>query len=264
MTTTNVADFLRVAGRFLENAAVVNNVLLTEAHFWSSLPEHADEGHFGWWVGERDVEAAFVHLPDHPVVCSPMDQPAAASLADALPDTDCLGVQASDVESVTAAFGDRGWELRPRARMTLSQLREPFRPRPIPDGRARPANVRDLPLLHKWFLLFQQRHPEDLSHVAFVIDQPLQDGGLMIWERQGEPVGMASRTPRMAGMVRMGLAFQPSGGGAYAAAAFDAACAAAARTTDTVLVLSGTPEETSTYTSMGFVPELERVVLTKS
>jgi hypothetical protein len=117
--------------------------------------------------------------------------------------------------------------------------------------------------LHTWFDQFQRRHPEDHSHVAFVVDQPLDDGGVVVWERQGEPVAMASRTPRSAGMARMGLAFQPSDGTAYAAAAFDAVCVDAARTCETLLVLSSTADDVATYASLGFTPILERVVLCK-
>jgi hypothetical protein len=85
-----------------------------------------------------------------------------------------------------------------------------------------------------------------------------------VWESGGQLAAMASRTPQVAGMVRMGLAFQPSNGTAYAAAAFDAACADAARTAETVLVLSGTAEDTATYTSLGFETVLDRVLLRRA
>lgn len=261
MTTTDVDRFLVEAGHFLERDVVANNALLTEARFWSRVSERPDGGLFGWWVEGREVGAALVFLPDHPVVCSPLSQPAAASLVDAVPDAECVGVQATDADAVIGAFATRGSVLRPAAAMTLLRLREPVRPRPFPDGHPRPADRRDLPLLRTWFSQFRQRHPEDRSHVAFVIDQPLDDGGVVVWERDGRPVAMASRTTRLAGMVRMGLAFQPSAGQTHAAAAFDAACVDAARTAETVLVLSGTVEDTATFMSLGFMPVLERVVL---
>ena len=261
--TTDVDRLLVEAGHFLGGNVVANNALLTEARFWSGLPDRSADGVFGWWVGEHGVEAAFVHLPDHPVICSPLSRSAAAAVADAVPEADRVGVQATDVNPVIAAFAARGSRLRAEFSMTLLRLDGPVRPRPVPDGHPRPADRRDLPLLRTWFDTFQQRHPEDRSHVAFVIDQPLEDGGVLVWERQGQPVGMASRTPRLAGMVRMGLAFQPSSGKAYAAAAFDAACIDAARTAETVLVLSGTDADTATYGSLGFTRVLERVVLRK-
>jgi len=234
---------------------------LTEARFWSRLPGQPVEGLFGWWVERSEVEAAFVHLPDHAVICSRLSRSAATDLAGAVPDADCVGVEATEVEAVTDAFAAQGRVFQPAASMTLLRLHAPVRARAVPDGRPRLAERRDLPVLRAWFKLFQQRHPEDRSHVDFVIDQPLADEGVMVWEHRGQPAAMASRTPQVAGMVRMGLAFQPTKGTAYAAAAFDAACADAARAAETVLVLSGTQEDTATYTSLGFVTVLDRVVL---
>src|SRR3954468_17180010 len=253
VTTTEVDHFLAEAGQFLESDAVANNALLTEARFWSRLPGQPVEGLFGWWVERSEVEAAFVHLPDHAVICSRLSRSAATDLAGAVPDADCVGVEAADVQTVTDAFAAQGRVLQPAASMTLLRLHAPVRARAVPDGRPRLAERRDLPVLRAWFKLFQQRHPSDRSHVAFVIDQPLDDGGVMVWERRGQPVAMASRTPQVAGMVRMGLAFQPSKGTAYAAAAFDATCAVGAPTVFSVLFFSGTTEDTASYTTVGFV-----------
>jgi hypothetical protein len=123
------------------------------------------------------------------------------------------------------------------------------------------ANTSDLPLLRSWFTIFRERYPDAPSHVQFVIDHPLQEGGIIVWEVHGRPVAMASRTPEVFGMVRMGLAFQPTEGTAYANAAFVIGCAEAARTAEHVLVLSGSPASTAAYKSLGFAPILDRVVL---
>jgi hypothetical protein len=261
VTTTEVDRFLAEAGQFLQDDAVANQALLTEARFWSRLPGAPDGGLFGWWVEGGNPEAALVRLPDHAVVCSRLSRAAAAGLAVALPDARCLDVEGPDAEAVIDAFASQRRVLQPSADMTLLRLVPPVAARALPDGRPRPAELGDLPVLRAWFKLFQQRHPEDRSHVAFVIDQPVEDGGVTVWETRGRPVAMASRTPEVTGMVRMGLAFQPSEGTAYAAAAFDAACADAARAAQTVLVLSGTAEGTATYTSLGFVTVLHRSVL---
>ena len=123
------------------------------------------------------------------------------------------------------------------------------------------ADAGDLPLLRSWFKLFQERHPDDPSHVEFVVDHPLSEGGVIVWEVHGDPVAMASRTPTVAGMTRMGLAFQPTEGTAYSDAAFIRGCAEAARRADHVLVLSGDPESTAAYRSLGFAPVLDRALL---
>ena len=65
-------------------------------------------------------------------------------------------------------------------------------------------------------------------------------------------------------MTRMGLAFQPAEGSEHADAAFASGCAAAARKADHVLVLSGTPQSTATYRSLGFAPVLEREILAQN
>jgi hypothetical protein len=171
-----------------------------------------------------------------------------------------LGVQARDAAEVTAAWRAHGQHLRPVARLSLLRL-DTLRVRDLPPGDPRVAVSGDLPLLRSWFELFQERHPDDPSHVGFVVDHPLENGGILLWELDGQPVAMASRTPEVAGMTRMGLAFQPTDGTAYADAAFDACCTAAARTADHVLVLAGTPEASAAYGHLGFTPVLDRVVL---
>lgn len=260
-TTRDVDRFLERAADFLAEDVVANNALLTEARFWSRLPDGGDGACFGWW--EQDtVAGAFVLLPDHPVLCSPLQRSAASELPAALPDTDLVGVDATDVGAVTEAFAARGRPFRARSRLSLLRLGQTsIRARPRPDGHPRLADAHDLPVLRNWFAAFREQHPEDHSHVAFVIDEPLADHGLLVWDVGGHPVAMASRTPRIAGMVRMGLAWQPGEGTRYADAAFDAACAEAARVADTVLVLSGSPEATFTYRSLGFDLARERVVL---
>ena len=258
--TTEVGRFLAHAGSFLDADPVANNVLLTEARFWSRLSSPAPGARFGWWIEGEEVSAAFVQIPDHATVCSPLPASSAASLPPVLANASHLGVQAGDVAAVTASWRAHSQVLTPRARLTLLRL-DQLRARALPEGIARRAGASDLPLLRSWFSLFQQRHPDDFSHVEFVVDQPLADGGVLVWEVEGRPMAMASRTPRTAGMVRMGLAFQPTEGTTYADAAFDVACEEAARIADHVLVLSGTDESTATLTFRGFAPVLDRVVL---
>jgi acyl-CoA reductase-like NAD-dependent aldehyde dehydrogenase len=123
------------------------------------------------------------------------------------------------------------------------------------------ADASDLPLLRSWFKLFKKQHPDDHSSVEFVVDHPLGAGAIVVWDIYGRPVALASRTPEMAGMTRMGLAFQPAEGTTYSEAAFVSACVEAAKAADHVLVLSGTPSSTGAYVSLGFVPVLDRVLL---
>ena len=205
------------------------------------------------------MRGAFVQIPDHSSICSPLDADTVASLPEALVTSAPLGVQAKDVDVVTAAWRARGVSLGCQARLTVLSL-DRLRARVRPKGTPRLADSTDRPLLRSWFDRFRERHPEDRSHIEFVVDQPLAEGGVVVWEVDGHAVAMASRTPEVAGMVRMGLAFQPTAGTTYADAAFDFACVEAARTAEHVLVLSGAAD-CAAYLSRGFIPALDRVVL---
>ncbi len=261
LTTADVDHFLAEAGQFLRTDPVASNVLLTEACFWQRLADRP-EARFGWWVRGGVTRAAFVDVPDHSPVCSLLDDASVHDLPAVL-DSDRVAVDGRDERSVTAAWRAHGRTLDTAARLTLLRLDrlDGLTARPAPEGSARLADASDLPLLCSWFRLFQERHPDDASDPAFVVDHPIADEGVVIWEVNGAPVAMCSRTPREAGMVRMGLAFQPDGGDTYAEAAFDAGCARAAQVADHVLVLAGSPELTASYRSRGFEHELDRVLL---
>lgn len=259
-TTADAAAFLRAAGPFLSADRLGHDPLLTEADFWSWLRPRPDGGLFGWWAHEDEVVAAFVFLPEHPVLCSRMTSPQAAALVGLELGTDTWGIDVRDSQAIVQGHQEIGRNVRPLARRQLLRLTRPSTPRSAPAGRARPAGSEDAELLRTWFDDFATRHPEDRSDVAFVIERPLAVGGITIWEVDGRPAAMASRTPLLAGAVRMGLAYQPGGPGGYATAAFDAACAEAARVGE-VLAMSGTPANTRELESLGFELCRERAVV---
>lgn len=80
VTTTEVGRFVAEGMPFLASDPVANNVLLTEAHFWRRLANPASGARFGWWAELGEVSAAFVHIPDHVVVCSPLSPVSVAGL----------------------------------------------------------------------------------------------------------------------------------------------------------------------------------------
>jgi hypothetical protein len=260
VTTTDARLFLEKAGPFLVSDPVANTVLLTEAHFWWRLANQVPEARFGWWNEGDEAQAAFVHIPDHALMCSPLSLDSVAGLPGVLANANLVGVQAPDVAAVRSVWRSQRKVLRPRTLLTLLRL-DGLRARARPEGTPRPAAAADLPLLRSWFRLFQERHPDDASHVEFVVDHPLEEGCVILWELDSRPVAMASRTPEVAGMVRMGLAFQPTVGTTYADAAFDVGCVEAARTAEHVLVLCATPESSAHHRRLGFAPVLDRVVL---
>ena len=261
LTTTDVQRFLEEAGSFLATDAVANAVLLTEAAFWSRLADPAPSARFGWWADAGAIEGAFVHLPDHPVLCSRLGRASALELPRAVPDVSWLGVDARNAADVTAAWQQvQGAVLRlgsPIAVLRLEVLRVPGGCA----GVARVAGQDDLPLLRSWFGLFRRRFPQDPSDVAFVIDQPVEAGSVILWEVNARPVAMSSRTPSIAGIVRMGLSFQPTEGSTHAEAAFAAGCASAAREAERVLVLTADPAARAEYEALGFVEVGRRIAL---
>lgn len=261
-TTPDAAAFLDVAHAHLTSDRVAHDPLLTEADHWSSLEPPRDDGLFGWWPNGSTVTAACVLLPDHALLCSRLTGEQAVALAALLPGVHNWGLDGRDAETVEDALRAAGHDVRRVAERQLLRLERPLRPRPAPPGHARPADRNDLPLLHDWFGQFRARHPEDTSDREFVVDRPLADGGITLWEADAEPVAMASRTPFVAGATRMGLAFQPDQGHERAAAAFEAAATeAAASGRGEVLALSASDEQTDRLDSLGFVPRGRRVVL---
>lgn len=261
-TTPDAAAFLDVAGAHLTSDRVAHDPLLTEADHWRALNPPRNEGVFGWWADGSTVSAACVLLPDHALLCSRLTGEQAVALAALLPGADTWGVDGRDAEAVEDALRAAGHDVRRLAERQLLRLEGPLRPRPAPPGDARRAEERDLPLLHDWFAQFRARHPEDTSDREFVVDRPLADGGVTIWERDGVPTAMASRTPFVAGATRMGLAFQPAPGHEHADAAFEAAATGAATSgRGAVLALTASDEQTDRLDSLGFVPRARRVVL---
>ena len=208
------------------------------------------------------MSGAFVQAPRHRPLVSPLPGAAVESLATLLPQLPPMGVGAESAEAVTEAWRDRcGVQLCELARFTLFALGGDAPPLSAPvGGRARRATGADRDLLVAWFHDLKAAHPGDPSDLAFVVDDSLGDGAVVVWEDETGPVAMASRTPVVAGMTRMGAVFPP---GAAGDAAFTAACAQAAQEAQDVLVLA--PAHSSAggrrYRDLGFSPVLDRVVL---
>jgi hypothetical protein len=99
------------------------------------------------------------------------------------------------VAAVTQAWRAQGQVLRPTMRMTLLRL-DSLRAPVLPTGTPRVADASDLPLLRSWCKLFQKRHPDDPSRVEFVVDHPLGEGGIIVWEVHGRPWRWPREHPR--------------------------------------------------------------------
>ena len=263
--TTDAVELWRDAGSWLGEHPVENAPLLAEvAHLLAT--DAAPEGlECGWWRDESGaVGGAYVRAPRHNPLLTRMPRAALDELVQLLDSSAYAvgvpGVVAADVVQAWAAAGAR---LVPARSFTVHAL--DGRPAAAScAGRPRIAEPADGPMLHRWFDALMAGLPGDPSERAYVVDDPLAAGGLVLWELDGGPVAMCSRSRVLADTVRMGACYAPGGEPAYAEAAFGAAAVEARRHARHVTVLAATgdePEE-ARLAAAGFVPAATRVLLT--
>ncbi|MFC7484714.1 hypothetical protein ACFQX7_38360 [Luedemannella flava] len=154
-----------------------------------------------------------------------------------------------------------GVALTEQSRVRLYRLDRLRAPMP-PPGRPRPADDGDRDLLVSWYEALMAAHPGDPSELAYVVDDPLSYGGIVLWEVDGVPTAMAGRSRVVEGMARLGAVYSVDDP-RHGDAAFVAACAAASRIADDVLVFAGAADHTAdaAYRRWGFEPVVDRVLL---
>lgn len=272
--TEDVEEFRRAAGAYLARDAARNTVLLTVSELLRNGSAAAAAGaapaapaapaRFGWWRERAgaEVTGAFVRTPPRPPVLGPMSPGAASALARVLRATGgpVTGVQGS---TETARAFAEAWAAGPEESATglrLFRLGELTPPSPAPEGRARYATDKDLPLAVEWVNAFADEigEPTGTDHSAATA-QRVADGRLLFWEVAGEPVSLAATAPLVAGQVRVGPVYTPAAhrGHGYAAAA-TAAVSEAAREVGAqeVLLFTDTANPTSNalYERLGYRP----------
>ena len=225
--TTDAAELWHRVGQWLGEHPVENAPLLAEvAHLLAT--DTAPQGlECGWWSDDSGVVGgAYVRAAQHDPLLTRMPRAALDELVplDARPDAVGVpGVVADDVVQASAAAGTR---LTPTRSFTVHVLEGPSAS-PSCAGRSRIAEPADEPRLHRWFDELMAGLPGDPSDRAYVIDDPLAAGGLVLWEVDGDPVAksaMASVLPdavqdgcvlraRRRGCVRGGRVRRSSGRG---------------------------------------------------
>ena len=262
-TSPDVRAFLEAAGGFLSAQPIDHTVLLTEAAYVAARARTATDQLYGWWEPPGGaVAGAFLQVPRHPPILSMMPAEGLESLVELLPDPTSVGVDGRLVDSVVTAWRDRaGIHLSERSRIQLYRLNHLNAPQ-LPPGRARPATLADRDLLVAWYGQLMAACPSDPSDLAYVVDDPISYGGMMLWEVDGTPKAMAGRSRIIAGMVRLGAAYSPYGGG-HGEAALAAACAAVTEVARDVLAFANATDIAmgATYRQLGFDPVLDRVML---
>ena len=262
-TTSDVGAFVTAAGGFLSSRPVEHAPLLTEADYLRRRPQPEADQSFGWWTnGGGEVEGAFLRAPRHASLLTPMPEAAAAELIEVLEISHGVGCDVTTVDAVLAAGERAGIALRPSHRLVIHRLDVPREPAPVA-GQARTADERDHELLDRWFDELMAANPGDPSDRAYVVDDPLADGRILLWDVAGTPVAMVGRTPVIDGMTRVGALFAPQGDPKVETALLAAASTAAAEVADDVLVLTARDDRdgVARLAALGYRAVRERVLL---
>lgn len=262
-TTSDIEELVSAAGAFLSSQPVLHCPLLTEVDHLRRHREPLDARACGWWTDERGVvAAAFLRAPRHATLATPLPDRAAAELVRVVRADSGIGCDATSVDAVLAAWGSVGVELAPRDRLVIHRLERMRSPAAVA-GRSRTATDTDGALLHRWFDELMAANPDDPSDRAYVIDDPLADGRIVLWERDGVPVGMAGRSRTVDGMTRVGATYVPSADPRIETAVLAAATAAADGVAHDVLALAGTGdrEGTTRLAALGYRAVRERILL---
>ena len=262
--TTDAAELWRDAGAWLGEHPVENAPLLAEvAHLLAT--DAAPQGlECGWWSDDSGaVRGAYVRAPRHNPLLTRMTSAALDELVPLDPRPDAVGVPGVVADDVVRAWAAAGTRLTRARSFTVHALEGRSGP-PACAGRSRIAGPADEPMLHRWFDELMAGLPGDPSDRAYVVDDPLAAGGLVLWEVDGNAVAMCSRSRVLADTVRMGASYAPGGEAAYARAAFGAAAVEARHHARhvTVLAETGDEQEEARLVAAGFVPAATRALLT--
>ncbi|MGH3762100.1 GNAT family N-acetyltransferase [Actinophytocola sp.] len=162
------------------------------------------------------LAGAALRTPPWPLIISGLPAgahpPVAAALVDLDPELPGVTGPRELAESFAAAWAGRtGAGLDEALASRLYELDE-LHPPTVPGGR-RFATEADLPLLLRWRLEFQAEaigHTRGVGQVGEQLRRGLAGGdGLLLWERDGQDVSMASANLPVAGMSRVMSVYTP-------------------------------------------------------
>jgi len=262
VTTSDVDEFLAVAGPSLRARPVENTLLLTIADAVRTRGRHVYGDRapvFGW----HTAGAAFVWTPPRPLLLSAADDDAAAALADTL-DATVPAVNSTEpaARAFSAAWCRRtGATVTPGRRSRLYRLEELAKPDVV--GAARVADPGDRDLLVAWLTAFSDEIGEPPHGLAESVDARLAHGALTLWEADSAPVAVAGFNGPAGGVVRVGPVYTPPSARRHGyGSAVTAAVSAAARPHEVVLFTDlANPTSNSIYTKLGYRPVEDRLIL---
>jgi predicted GNAT family acetyltransferase len=261
--TSDVDEFTGTAGEFLASRPVEHTVLLTLVDTLRRRGPHAygvDDPLFGSWrTPTGAVDGVLLQTPPHPVILSAAPAEAVPAAAETLAGRALTGANllADAVDAFVAAWGA---EATVTMRSRLYRLGTLTPPTPTPPGAARSAGPGDRELVVHWMSAFFDDIGEPHRGSVTVPDD------VTLWETDGVPVALVTRSRPANGMVRIQHVYTPPErrgrgfAGAATAAATRAALAAGA--TEVVLFTDLTnPTSNGLYQRLGYRPVENRTVV---
>lgn len=219
-TTTDLGKFLTAAGGYLRARAAENIVLLTAAQDVldgrRGVRGQSGDPLYGWWAPSDGTEprGAFVHDPARPLLIAGQAPETAAALAAPLSRAGRI-VSGVDARAMAAdAFAD-AWRQRAGVAVKIHhgshvhRLSGSVSEYEAPPGRARLATWADRELLVDWLRAFGNEVGDLTTIPETSADGMLGYGGAAFWERNGEPVAMATVARAVAGAVRVSNLYTP-------------------------------------------------------
>jgi GNAT superfamily N-acetyltransferase len=267
--TSDLEEYAAAAGDFLHADPAENTVVLGLIE--TLRAQGTDGTRFGWWrSGGGGVGGVFQHTDPHPMLLSAMPDDAARELAGVLAERDSA-FSVTGAPGTVSAFADR-WQHRTGMAAVLMMRQRLYRleglamPHPPPPGTARVADTADRDLLVAWFDAFERESLGSAAGIEALVDDRLSHDGIALWEVDGRPVAVASRTRVVAGMARIGSVYTPPehrrhGYGAAVTATLSRAALDAGARHVVLFTDLANPTSNSIYQRLGYRPLSDRLVL---
>jgi predicted GNAT family acetyltransferase len=225
---------------------------------------------FGWWREDGRVVGAFLHTSPHPVLLGRMPRIAALDLADELTKRHLSPNGVTGDAATTPVFA-AAWEQGTNAFSEVTAWHRLFRldrlewPVPLARGAARLATPGDRDLVLTWHAAFELEVLGATRPNAAWFEHRLGYHGLSLWEVDGEPVCMASRTPQLCGTVRVTSVYTPPArrGQGYATALTATISDTVPAGTENVLIFTdlANPTSNAIYQRLGYRPVEDRLLI---
>jgi len=228
---------------------------------------------FGWWTDSvGNVTGCASITPPWPLLLDCVEESTLPSLAVGLRDRQVELAGVNGPTELAATFAVI-WRSLSEQRvlvhdaLRLFQLGSLIPPKREVDGSARLATDDDFALAVDWYVRFGVEVHGPMANVEPNVKLRLADEGIWLWcNSDGEPVSLASRTPAISGVARIGPVFTPRdqrGRGYAEALTYALSRSIVDEGSDAVLFTDqANPTSNGIYTRLGYEPVMDRVMLT--